>query len=143
MTTKDRKALEPTRYASLLQFLNRHMQLLDEGRIEEWAAGFTQDGVFATEAVPDPVRGRADIVAGANHAKGQLSKDGIVRRHWLGMTEAHVDADGIISARSYALTLQTTSQAQAVIRFFNICTDTLTQKDDGGWLIVSRSITRS
>ena len=143
MSAFPHKELDCVSYTSLIHFLYRHMKLLDEGLIEEWAACFTDDGVFATESVPSPVRGRESIVVGAKAAKEQLDADGISRRHWLGMTEAWVADDGKVIAHSYALTLQTTAEAQATMRFFNICHDTLVQKSDGTWLIEARSITRS
>ncbi|WP_234425673.1 nuclear transport factor 2 family protein, partial [Streptomyces kebangsaanensis] len=49
--------------AEVQDFYARQMRLLDEGRAEEWAETFTEDGVFEQNVKPEPWRGRAEIVA--------------------------------------------------------------------------------
>jgi 3-phenylpropionate/cinnamic acid dioxygenase small subunit len=52
-------------YEQVQQFYARQMRCLDEGKVTEWAATFTADGVFAANAHPEPFRGRGAIEAGA------------------------------------------------------------------------------
>ncbi|MFD0346153.1 nuclear transport factor 2 family protein [Kitasatospora aburaviensis] len=54
--------------ADIEQFYARHMQLLDGGRAEEWAATFTEDGTFRLPGRPEPSRGRAELAEGARRA---------------------------------------------------------------------------
>src|SRR5260221_5260193 len=75
-------------YYEIQDFYARQMQLLDQGYTQEWAQTFTEDGVFAANAQPEPVRTRSAIAAGAAAASAELSAQGIRRRHWLGMVSA-------------------------------------------------------
>ncbi|TCJ89877.1 nuclear transport factor 2 family protein [Nocardia alba] len=119
------------------------MQLLDAGRFEEWAAGFTEDGVFATEAVPEPAVGRDQLASGSRRAHADLTAQGIQRHHWLGMVVAEDVGGNRVRARSYALTLTGTGDGTAELRFFNLCRDTLHYDPvDDSWLIRERRVTR-
>lgn len=139
---EDLTPIDPITYASLIQFLSAHMRLLDEGRIEEWAAGFTPDGEFASEAIPAPVVGRDHIREAGLHAAALFQEKELHRRHFIAMTEAWRLPNGDVRAVSYALTLQTESDASAAIRHFNVCTDVLHPVEPNGWQLVTRSITR-
>lgn len=134
--------LDPTTYASVIHFLAAHMRLLDEGKIEEWAAGFAPEGEFASEALPAPVVGRDRIRESGLQAATHFQQENLHRRHFIAMTGAERLPNGDVIAVSYALTLQTEPDASAAIRHFNICTDLLHPVDPDGWQLVSRSITR-
>ena len=47
--------------AEVQQFYARQMHLLDSGEADAWAETFTEDGVFAANAHPEPARGRETI----------------------------------------------------------------------------------
>src|ERR1700742_441498 len=81
-------------YMDIQHFYGRQMRHLDSGHVEEWAATFTENGVFAANAHPEPQRGRAAIEEGARNAAAQLRADGVQRRHWLGMLEVEPRPDG-------------------------------------------------
>ncbi|WP_433226641.1 nuclear transport factor 2 family protein [Microtetraspora malaysiensis] len=128
-------------YLAVQHFYARQMQLLDDGRADEWAATFTEDAVFAANARPEPVRGRADIAAGAREAVEQLAQDGLVRRHWLGMLSVDARADGTVLARSYALVISTPRGGQAGVHVSTVCVDVLVW-DDEDLLVRDRHVTR-
>ncbi|MCW2569910.1 MAG: hydroxylacyl-CoA dehydrogenase [Mycobacterium sp.] len=126
-------------YAEIQHFYAAHMQLLDDGRIEEWAAHFTEDGTFATDVHPIPARGRAELIAGARHTIEQLESEGVVRRHWLGMSAVAREEDNL-RVRSYALVLQSTEQG-VTVRASTTCEDVLVP-DGPTWLIRERLVHR-
>ncbi|MBB2744979.1 UNVERIFIED_ORG: hypothetical protein FHR35_004828 [Microbispora rosea subsp. rosea] len=128
-------------YLAVQHFYARQMQLLDDGKADEWAATFTEDAVFAANARPEPVRGRADIAAGARQATEQLALDGLVRRHWLGMLSVDTRSDGTVLARSYALVISTPKGGQAGIHVSTVCADVLVWDGDD-LLVRSRHVTR-
>jgi 3-phenylpropionate/cinnamic acid dioxygenase small subunit len=124
--------------ADIQQFYNWHMQLLDDGRIEEWAEAFTPDGVFDASGRPEPVRGRAQILAGGRQVAAQLAKAGIVRRHWLGMS--HISREGeAVRVRSYALVFQSGAGDGTALHASTTCEDLLVP-DGGSWLIKNRVV---
>jgi 3-phenylpropionate/cinnamic acid dioxygenase small subunit len=126
--------------ASVEQFYARHMQLLDDGRIEEWADGFTEDGSFAIDSHPQVARGRRQIVDGATRTAQGLRDQGIARRHWLGMAAISPDRSGEgIRVRSYALVYQITAADGPSLRSSTTCEDLLVPDGDS-WLIRERLV---
>jgi 3-phenylpropionate/cinnamic acid dioxygenase small subunit len=125
-------------YAEIQQFYAEHMQLLDDGKVEEWAAKFTEDGTFATDIHPQPARGRTAIVTGARQVADQLAAQGVVRRHWLGMS-AIAREDETLRVRSYALVLQSTVESGTQVRTSTTCEDVLVPVQDG-WRIRERTV---
>lgn len=126
--------------AGIRQFYAWHMQLLDEGRIEEWAAAFTPDGVFAADGHPEPVKGRENIRAASRKVADGLADAGIVRRHWLGMSDIAPDGDRV-RVRSYALVFQVSKQEGAALHASTTCEDVLVPGDAAGtWLISERVV---
>lgn len=127
-------------YTEIQQFYAEHMQLLDDGRIEEWAKRFTEDAIFATDAHPLPARGRAEIIAGGQQSVDQLARAGVVRRHWLGMGAIARKGDNL-HVRSYALVIQSSKDDGVHIRSSTICEDVLVP-DGPAWLIRERLVRR-
>jgi 3-phenylpropionate/cinnamic acid dioxygenase small subunit len=128
-------------YLRVQQFYARQMQLLDRGAVQEWAATFTEDGVFAANAHPEPVRGRSAIAAAAQAATDQLARDRVVRRHWLGMLTVQPEPDGIVRARCYALVITTPRGGQAGLHVSTFCEDVLVADGDD-LLVRDRRISR-
>ncbi|MGA4876168.1 nuclear transport factor 2 family protein [Streptomyces lydicamycinicus] len=116
-------------YQEIQHFYGRQMRFLDQGMVEEWAATFTEDGVFTANAHPEPSVGRAAIAGGARKAAAQLAEQGLQRRHWLGMLEADKQADGTIHARTYALILSTPRDGQASVHLSTTCDDVLVREE--------------
>lgn len=129
-------------YQEVQHFYARHMQLLDEGEIEQWAAGFTEDGVFATNARPAPSRGRALIAANTGKARESLLAEGVQRRHWLGMLQVDPGATpGELRTRSYALIVSTQKGGSPIVHLSTTCEDILVSTPTG-WLIRERRVSR-
>ena len=126
-------------HASVQQFYAHHMQLLDDGRVESWAQGFTEDGVFAADGHPHPATGRQRIVDGATRTVAQLADQGSSRRHWLGMV-AVTPEDGFVRTRSYAIVYQITAADGVSVRSSTTCEDVLVPDGHGSWLIKHRYV---
>jgi 3-phenylpropionate/cinnamic acid dioxygenase small subunit len=138
MTTEAKSTVGAELRASVEQFYAHHMQLLDDGRIPEWASHFTEDGTFAVDSHPVPARGRQEIVAGASRTVEQLREQGIARRHWLGMSDITPEGD-TVRVRSYALVFQITEADGAAVRSSTVCEDLLVC-EGGSWLIQARVV---
>jgi 3-phenylpropionate/cinnamic acid dioxygenase small subunit len=141
MTGVEELTVVTTPYEEVQRFYARQMRLLDEGEVTEWAATFTEDGVFAAQAQPAPVRGRAAIEAAAGVSARSLAQDNARHRHWLGMLDIEVRADETIIARSYALVVRIARGGQATIRFSCTCEDVLV-RDGERILVRARHVTR-
>ena len=128
-------------YQEVQHFYGRQMRHLDEDRIDEWVATFTEDGVFAANAHPEPARGREAIRTGARAAKKLYSDKGIQRRHWLGMLEVEQAPDGEIIAKTYALIITTPRGGQAAVTLSTSCDDRLVRQE-GGLLVKHRQVYR-
>jgi SnoaL-like protein len=128
-------------YRQVQQFYAHQMQLLDDGSVEQWAATFTEDGVFSANAHPEPTVGRADIAAAAGHAVAELKRTGVVRRHWLGMLTVRPLPDGAFFARCYALIVSTPKGGQAGVHLSTVCEDVLVRVGDE-FLVRTRQVTR-
>ncbi|MFB4308140.1 nuclear transport factor 2 family protein [Actinomadura sp. GTD37] len=124
--------------AAIDDFYAWHMQLLDAGRVEEWADAFTPDGVFDAQGHPEPVRGRDEIRSASQAVAGRLAEAGIVRRHWLGMSRI-VPEDGNVRVRSYALVFQSSKENGTVLHASTTCEDVLVPDGDS-WLIRERVV---
>ncbi|MFF0388464.1 nuclear transport factor 2 family protein [Kitasatospora sp. NPDC004615] len=128
-------------YFQVQQFLASQMQLLDSGRVAEWAATFTEDGVFAANAHPEPAAGRVAITAAAQAATDAYAAKGIQRRHWLGMVTVEPRDENTAAVRSYAVVIETPKGGQAAIRVSTLCEDLLV-RESGHWLVQHRQVTR-
>ncbi|MEU8551433.1 nuclear transport factor 2 family protein [Streptomyces roseoverticillatus] len=128
-------------YLEIQHFYGRQMRFLDSGAVEDWAGTFTDDGVFAANAHPEPQRGRAAIEAAARKAAEQLAAEGVQRRHWLGMLQVDPGPDGTVLARTYALITSTPLGGPAEIRLSCTCDDVLV-REDGRLLVRHRQVYR-
>ncbi|MFJ9008914.1 nuclear transport factor 2 family protein [Streptomyces canus] len=117
-------------YQEVLHFYARQMRSLDEGNVAEWAETFTEDGVFGANAHPRPQVGRAAIRQGAAEATRRLAEQGVQRRHWLGMLEVSRNADGSVTALSYAQVLATSQGGKAELELSCSCEDLLVREGD-------------
>ncbi|WP_405016245.1 nuclear transport factor 2 family protein [Kitasatospora sp. NBC_00070] len=127
--------------ADLDQFYARHLQLLDSGRAEEWAATFTADGTFQLPGRPGPSRGRAELAEGARRAGAAQREAGETHRHWHGMLDVEARPDGSVGVRCYALVYLTPRGGDPRLHRSCVCEDVLVRVD-GSWLVRSRVVTR-
>ena len=128
-------------YQDIQQFYAQQMQALDEGETGQWAATFTADGEFAAGGMPEPVRGRAAIEAGARDVAAAFEASGTRRRHWLGMLAVTQGPGDSVRARAYALVLEIPPGGEVIARRSTVCDDELVPAD-GGWLVRRRQVTR-
>jgi hypothetical protein len=114
---------------------------LDDGRAEEWGQTFTEDGTFAPPSLPEPVRGRANIVAGARKAAAALAEAGERTRHLLSMNAVETEADGSLRVRSYAQIITTPGDGRPHLHLMCVCEDVLV-REDGELRVRERRVTR-
>jgi 3-phenylpropionate/cinnamic acid dioxygenase small subunit len=136
-----RDAARASLYEEVTRFYARQMQLLDDGRVTEWAATFTADGVFAANARPEPTTGREAIENSARQATRLLADQGVQDRHWMGMVDVEQRNDGTVSARSYALIIRTPRGGPAGVHLSCTCDDVLV-REDGRLLVSDRRVRR-
>lgn len=129
-------------YPAIQNFYARQMQFLDDGRVDEWAGTFTEDGSFAANAHPEPFVGRAAIAEGARKAHAALAERGVQRRHWLGMLSIEGRADGTYLVRSYAQILETPRGGQTSVLMSTTCEDVLVPGKPDGWQVRARTVSR-
>lgn len=128
-------------YQEVQQFYARQMHLLDAGQAEQWSETFTEDGVFAANAHPEPSVGRANIAAAVRRAVDDLAARRVVRRHWLGMLDVEAITEDSARARSYALVIETPIGGSTDLRLSTTCEDLLVRHGDR-WLVQERRVAR-
>ena|SRR5690625_1643167 len=82
-------------HATVEDFYIRRLKSLDAGDAASWAATFAEDGMFSTNARPEPSRGRDAIHDEVRAAHMMLIRRGAHRRHWLGMLSVTPNGDEI------------------------------------------------
>jgi 3-phenylpropionate/cinnamic acid dioxygenase small subunit len=128
-------------YAQVQQFYAEQMRLLDDGAVREWAATFTEDGVFSANVHPEPTVGRAAIADAGGRATTELAAAGITRRHWLGMVAIRAVGPRRLHVRCYALVVSTQRGGASTISHSTTCDDDLIQVD-GDWQVARREVRR-
>jgi hypothetical protein len=128
-------------YARIQQFYAEQMHLIDTGDADAWARTFAEDGVFAANAYPQPVYGRAAIAAAVRRTTAELAERSLVRRHFLGSFAASRRPDGTLFVRSYAQILETPRGGQSRVLMMTVCEDVLSDGADG-LRVASRQVYR-
>jgi actinorhodin biosynthesis protein ActVIA len=91
-------------YTQVQQFYARQVALLDDLRAEEFAATFTEDGVFAPSPTAPPVQGRTAIAAALRAAhERKFGTEQVRRRHWHTMLRVDPGPDGTLHTHYYML----------------------------------------
>ncbi|MFF3985995.1 nuclear transport factor 2 family protein [Streptomyces sp. Ag109_O5-10] len=94
-------------YAEVLQYYARQMQALDAGKVEEYAATFTEDAVFGHTPGREPARTRAGILSDLYQVRERFTVDPQQRRHMFTMVDVERLGDGRLRSTCYALVLTT------------------------------------
>jgi hypothetical protein len=128
-------------YLEIQHFYAWQMQLLDEDLVEAWAQTFTEDGVFAANAQPQPTSGREAITASARAAREDLARRGVQTRHCLMMLVVTSDQGDTVKVRSYAVVIETPIGGAPKLHVSTVCEDELV-RDSGRWLVRDRYVTR-
>lgn len=126
-------------YGQILDFYARNMQFLDSGAAEEWADGFTEDGVFAQNVKPEPWVGRSTIAARMRAGMERLATRNVQRRHWFGMVAADAVDDTTVRTRYYAVVFETPHGGRASVYLSTTGSDVLVREGDR-WRIRHREI---
>ncbi|MCP2260264.1 SnoaL-like domain-containing protein [Streptoalloteichus tenebrarius] len=129
-------------YQELLRFYSRQMQLMDDGAADDWAATFTEDGVFEQNVVPEPWRGRREIATRMRAAAARVAASQLTRRHWIGMVSAQPrgghGADEV-ATRYYAVVFDTPRGGTATVHLSTLAEDVLVRAH-GSWLVAHRRV---
>ncbi|WP_239642941.1 nuclear transport factor 2 family protein [Nocardiopsis alkaliphila] len=133
-------------HARVEGFYARHMQLLDSGRAEEWAAQFTEDAVFDVPTLPKPARGREDLIASVREGRRKLAESGQRHRHWQGVIDVQPRNDRTLWVRAYTQVLASTvgegpEGGRTWIHRICVCEDVLVVEGET-FLVRSRKVTR-
>ena len=128
-------------YAEVQQFYAEHMHHLDSEEADEWAATFTEDGVFAPPSLPEPVRGRTALAEGVRRQAAQLVEIGERHRHCFLMMAVTPRPDGTVYVRSYTQVIATPRDGQPRLHIMCECHDILVRVD-GRLLVRERRVTR-
>lgn len=128
-------------YAEVQQFYARHMYLLDTGAAQEWAATFTEDGVFEPPSAPEPISGRAALAQGTERAQAELAAKGEQHRHLLLSSDVRPQADGSLEVRNYAQIIATPRNGTPRLHLMCVAHDRLVRAENG-LLVKHRVVTR-
>ncbi|MFJ8888504.1 nuclear transport factor 2 family protein [Streptomyces sp. NPDC102402] len=129
-------------YAEVQQYYARQMQLLDLHRPQEWAETFTEDATFDVPTLPEPVRGRAALVASTRRAHAQLAEAKEQHRHVIGMLDVRPQEDATVQVRSYAVVYASTVGQGSRVHRMCVCEDVLVRDADGRLQVRARLVTR-
>ncbi|MCQ4044527.1 nuclear transport factor 2 family protein [Streptantibioticus rubrisoli] len=127
-------------YGQILDFYAGHMQALDEGSVELWASGFTEDGVFAQNVKPEPWRGRSAIEENMRRGLARLAQKNVQRRHWFGMVTTDQRDQDTVRTRYYAVVFETPVGGKASV-YLSTTGEDLLVRQDGQWRVKHRLIT--
>ncbi|MCY1650518.1 nuclear transport factor 2 family protein [Streptomyces sp. SL203] len=128
-------------HGEITHFYARQMQALDDGRTDDWARTFTEDGVFLLHGGHDRAEGRPALAASSAKARAALAEQGVTHRHWLGMLTVDPRPDGSVVARCYALVVATHLGGTPALHRSTVCEDVLV-RDGDGWLVRHRQVSR-
>lgn len=134
-------AVSAVLYAEVQQFYGRHMRAMDECRVADWTGDFMPEAVFATNARPEPQRGRVEITDNAEAAARQLQEKGTLRRHCVTTLEVQQGTGSTLLARTYALITKTVVGGRSQLEFVCTCDDVLV-RHEGRLFIQHRQVYR-
>ncbi|MFB7257542.1 nuclear transport factor 2 family protein [Streptomyces nojiriensis] len=129
-------------HAEVQQFYAHQMQLLDLAEAKRWAATFTEDATFAVPTLPEPVRGRAGLIAATTHSHAELAAAGQRHRHFMGMLDVRPRPDGAVDVRSYAIVYASEIGGESRVHRVCVCEDVLVRAEGGELQVSARSVTR-
>jgi actinorhodin biosynthesis protein ActVIA len=124
-------------YTEVMQHHATQMQALDARLFEQYAATFTEDGVFRHTPGREPARGRRAIVADLVEFHRRFTDDPVQRRHWFSMLALSPLDDGAVQADFYALVVTVRPEQKPVLAPSCTVRDVMVRGDDG--LLLTRS----
>jgi actinorhodin biosynthesis protein ActVIA len=133
-------AVSPEVYSRVDQFYAIQMQALDDGDIAAWVETFTEDGVFASNGLPDPVAGREGLAALGRDAVARLNDKGAIRRHFVFNVIVEPSPDGILRTTCYVPVFDTIDGVTSLTTS-TVMRDELVTSEEG-LLVRHRTVTR-
>lgn len=127
-------------YARIDQFYAVQMQALDDGDIARWTETFTDDGVFVSNGLPDPVAGREQLAALGSQAVARLNEQGAIRRHFVFNVIVEAPAGGVLRTTCYVPVFDTV-EGVTILTTSTVMRDELVSSPDG-LLVRHRTVTR-
>ena len=127
-------------YSRVDQFYAIQMQALDDGDIAEWVATFTDDGVFVSNGLPDPVVGREQLAALGSETVARLDDEGAIRRHFVFNVIIEPVSDGVLRTTCYVPVFDTVDGVTSLTTS-TVMRDELVSSGDG-LLVRHRTVTR-
>jgi actinorhodin biosynthesis protein ActVIA len=94
-------------YTQVQHFYARQMQALDEGRFQEYADTFTEQGLFQHSPDVAPARGRAAIVDALTDFDQRFKDAPVQRRHWFSQIRLDPQEDGSFRSTAYGFVVAT------------------------------------
>ncbi|ONF74388.1 nuclear transport factor 2 family protein [Amycolatopsis keratiniphila] len=117
MSTEDFRPASDQHYHLVQRFYSDRLHKLDAGDAEGWAQSFAEDGVFETNARPEPSFGRKAIETETKNAAGRLKENKIQRRHWIGMMTVAGEGDPHLSVEAYCIVVETAKGEAPVLAY--------------------------
>ncbi|NHD19335.1 SnoaL-like domain-containing protein [Actinopolyspora sp. BKK1] len=115
------------------------MTLLDDGRVSEWAATFTEDAVFEETSMPEALCGREMIRDSVRDGVTEIEAAGLDFRHWFGMLDVEQLPDSSVRARFSSLAVVTPPGGQLEVRGNVVGHDHLVP-NGSSWLVCHRRL---
>ncbi|MFE0043461.1 nuclear transport factor 2 family protein [Streptomyces albireticuli] len=128
-------------HLEIQQFYAHHMYAADSGDFATWAAGFTEDGVFVSNGLPEPLTGRTAIDAATRKGAAARAERGATHRHVVTNLDLRPLTGGEVHARAYVLVVESLAGGGSALYASTVCEDRLVRRD-GGWLVRERRVTR-
>jgi actinorhodin biosynthesis protein ActVIA len=116
-------------YVEVQTFFAKQMRLLDNLKIEEYAATFTPDGEIVHAHRDERAKGRETMIAGMYAALPRYK--GVVVRHWFDHLLVEPAADGSLIVNYYTLVTRCDAEGKVVFEPTFTVTDTLVRGEDG------------
>jgi actinorhodin biosynthesis protein ActVIA len=135
-------------YIEVQEFYARQIRLHDTGRIEEWAATFTEDGQI--QHLPEHavdhrvgkslIRGRAELADAMKKIVKRLAEDKIQQRHWYTTMTVEPRDDGAIETSFYAVVNWIKRGGKPVPEVHTHARDVLVRDGNGNLRVHSRTL---
>jgi hypothetical protein len=140
ITTSVNSGVSAEVYSRIDQFYAIQMQALDDGDIAGWVETFTDDGVFVSNGLPDPVAGREELATLGSTTVARLNDKGAIRRHFVFNVIAEAPADGVLRTTCYVPVFDTVDGVTSLTTS-TVMRDELVSSGDG-LLVRHRTVTR-
>lgn len=127
-------------YVEVLTFYAKQMRLLDNLKIEEYAATFTPDGEIVHAHRDERAQGRETMIAGMYAALPRYQ--GVVVRHWFDHLLIEPAPDDSLTVNYYTLVTRTDTEGSVAFEPTFTVTDILVRGADGQLYTKSRYIER-